>query len=316
MNADGLGLSSEQIVTFSSNIASHELGHLLGLRHADSFGPIGEGVLPPFGPFYNPDYLGPQVASESFDHIMATPGLGVPLSEFTDDQNFFSERSSAKIGFAENGLAVGEFEDNDSIATAQPLVLQTLSPPNNIETGTNAGLGDLSFSTVVVEADLNASVDGQDIFRIDAKAGDIFTVEVISFTVDRLAVNPVDANVSAFDESGGFLDYYSTDAFNENEFESTLDCNLVDLVIQNDGPVFLQVANTFATDSGQYEMWVYRLNGIHGDVNCDGAINLLDVPAFVDAIVSGSFSPKADINLDGSVDLLDVSPFIELLAGP
>ena len=90
----------------------------------------------------------------------------------------------------------------------------------------------------------------------------------------------------------------------------------MDLVIQNDGPVFLQVANTFATDSGQYEMWVYRLNGIHGDVNCDGAINLLDVPAFVDAIVSGSFSPKADINLDGSVDLLDVSPFIELLAGP
>ena len=52
-----------------------------------------------------------------------------------------------------------------------------------------------------------------------------------------------------------------------------------------------------------------------GDVNCDGAINLLDVDPFVDSISNGDFNPAADINQDGKVDLLDVGPFVALLAG-
>ena len=55
--------------------------------------------------------------------------------------------------------------------------------------------------------------------------------------------------------------------------------------------------------------------GIVGDINCDGAINLLDVGPFVDALSSGVYSFEADINGDGVVNLLDVSPFIDLLAG-
>ena len=54
---------------------------------------------------------------------------------------------------------------------------------------------------------------------------------------------------------------------------------------------------------------------ILGDVNCDGAVNLLDVAPFVDTLSSGGFSNKADINQDGSVDLLDVTPFVVLLSG-
>ena len=51
-----------------------------------------------------------------------------------------------------------------------------------------------------------------------------------------------------------------------------------------------------------------------GDVNCDGAVNLLDVGPFVDALSNGIFNPAADINQDGMVNLLDVGPFIELLS--
>ena len=53
-----------------------------------------------------------------------------------------------------------------------------------------------------------------------------------------------------------------------------------------------------------------------GDVNCDGNIDLLDVPPFVD-ILTGVLpsTPKADINGDGAVDLLDVGPFVDLLGG-
>ena len=52
-----------------------------------------------------------------------------------------------------------------------------------------------------------------------------------------------------------------------------------------------------------------------GDVNGDGAFNLLDVSPFVDLIVSGGFSCEGDVNEDGSVDLLDVAPFIDLISG-
>lgn len=52
-----------------------------------------------------------------------------------------------------------------------------------------------------------------------------------------------------------------------------------------------------------------------GDVNCDGAVNLLDVQPFVEAIPNGMFDPKADLNQDGMVNLLDVEPFVALLSG-
>ena len=52
-----------------------------------------------------------------------------------------------------------------------------------------------------------------------------------------------------------------------------------------------------------------------GDVNEDGAVNLLDVGPFVDALFTDFFICQADTNQDGTVDLLDVSPFVSLLAG-
>ena len=52
-----------------------------------------------------------------------------------------------------------------------------------------------------------------------------------------------------------------------------------------------------------------------GDVNLDGAVNLLDVSAFVDLLSRGDFQAEADINQDGVVNLLDVAPFVDLLTG-
>ena len=52
---------------------------------------------------------------------------------------------------------------------------------------------------------------------------------------------------------------------------------------------------------------------IIGDVNCDNAVNLLDVAPFIDLMTSGTFDIKGDVNQDGAVDLLDVGPFVELL---
>ena len=51
-----------------------------------------------------------------------------------------------------------------------------------------------------------------------------------------------------------------------------------------------------------------------GDVNMDGAVNLLDVAPFVELISTGVFQAEADINGDGEVNLLDVGPFVDLLS--
>ena len=51
---------------------------------------------------------------------------------------------------------------------------------------------------------------------------------------------------------------------------------------------------------------------ILGDINQDGAVNLLDVAPFIDLIIAGEFQSEADVNGDGVVDLLDVAPFVDL----
>ena len=56
-------------------------------------------------------------------------------------------------------------------------------------------------------------------------------------------------------------------------------------------------------------------NGVIGDINCDGSLDLLDVEPFVEILSSGQCTPKADINQDGKVNLLDVDPFVALLSG-
>lgn len=73
-------------------------------------------------------------------------------------------------------------------------------------------------------------------------------------------------------------------------------------------------SNSFTLAGG---FWVGE-NGhdiVLGDVNGDGAVNLLDVAPFIDAITNGPYIPEADINQDGFVNLLDVDPFIALLGG-
>ena len=52
-----------------------------------------------------------------------------------------------------------------------------------------------------------------------------------------------------------------------------------------------------------------------GDINGDGAVDLLDVTPFVDLLTGGGFECQADINGDGAVDLLDVTPFVDVLTG-
>ena len=52
-----------------------------------------------------------------------------------------------------------------------------------------------------------------------------------------------------------------------------------------------------------------------GDVNLDGAVNLLDIEPFIALISTGDFQVEADCNEDGAVNLLDIEPLIALIGG-
>jgi hypothetical protein len=260
INIDGLGIAPSNYVASSANIGSHELGHLLGMRHRDSFGPIGSGSYGPIGagPF-NPNYPGPIGADETQDHLMATPAFGTPLSGiFTP--NWLSERSAIKMEFAESGTVVAEAGgSNDSIGTAQALNLGNMTVPNTIVSGDNAGIGDFSVDAISVTADLTSG-DTQDFYSFTANAGDLMNFEVMSRLIDQRIGDTIDSMISILDSNGDFVDYYGTDAMNDDEIETT-DSLILDLVIPADGTYFVMVEAFSAGDTGGYEMFMSRFNG-------------------------------------------------------
>ncbi len=128
VNVTGLGLQASQYAAASITIGAHELGHLLGLRHGDSFGPIGTGLSSP-GPapaIYNPNFPGPSGGTEVASNVMGTPALGVPVSTVSN-QHWLSERSATKLAFAEFGTVLNETPGpKNTFATAQPISLPQL----------------------------------------------------------------------------------------------------------------------------------------------------------------------------------------------
>ena len=51
-----------------------------------------------------------------------------------------------------------------------------------------------------------------------------------------------------------------------------------------------------------------------GDVNEDGVVNFMDIPPFIDILISGEFLPRADFNQDGAVNFLDIAPLVAILS--
>ena len=81
------------------------------------------------------------------------------------------------------------------------------------------------------------------------------------------------------------------------------------------GDLPIPLTTIFAHEQAAVRLTAISNEVLLGDINCDGAVNLLDVAPFVDLLSTGGFSEKADINQDGAVDLLDVQPFVNLLSG-
>ncbi|MCB9854506.1 MAG: hypothetical protein H6818_02380 [Phycisphaerales bacterium] len=70
-----------------------------------------------------------------------------------------------------------------------------------------------------------------------------------------------------------------------------------------------------------YFMEVWNPSAVQfGDINADGAVDLLDIPPFAAALVGEPMQPvhvtRSDINQDGDTDGLDVGPFVQAILSP
>ena len=91
------------IINMSATIGAHELGHLSGLIHGDSFGPIGAGIYAnladnPYLDGFNPPYPGPANAvGTQYDVIASPASVGTSLFDAAN-VTFFGERDDIATG--------------------------------------------------------------------------------------------------------------------------------------------------------------------------------------------------------------------------
>ena len=53
--------------------------------------------------------------------------------------------------------------------------------------------------------------------------------------------------------------------------------------------------------------------GVKGDVNGDGEVNIADVNAVIDLILTGRVSAAGDVNGDGEVNIADINSIIDII---
>jgi hypothetical protein len=54
-------------------------------------------------------------------------------------------------------------------------------------------------------------------------------------------------------------------------------------------------------------------NSLHGDINGDGIVNILDVIAAVNFVLADEYNPSGDLNADGTINILDIVVLVGLI---
>lgn len=253
-------------------------------------------------------WISTAVQADIFDVRVTETWTGLPGADGTADwfeiTNFGDTTVDTGTIFYDDSnpmLSTGGFLESFALAPGQSAVFLTSIQADNpmfdnafleyLAIWGNTGLIGLTGGG----GNLGAGGDSINLFQVDgAKLILIDTLEYTSqfasipFTIERIGQGFTDIRNSVLGENG---------AFESNPFQ---DDNMMSVTIVGSPGIFKG-----DLDGG----------GILGDINCDGAVNLLDVAPFVALITDGGFNAKADINGDGLVNLLDVSPFVALLSG-
>jgi hypothetical protein len=268
-----LSPTSANFVAISATIASHELGHLSGLLHSDTSGPIGNGAHnPPGAGAFRPTYPGPMAAFETTYDIMASPAsVGSTLAQTTLNPSF-GLRDDIKLAFATDGTVVPEQSGaHQDFIHAQSVALQPLAVPNTLRQGLDAGKTPEVTAvdvTGTIDLPLSTQTSQDDYYSFQGRAGDLMNFELMSATLptDRTGGHPFDTVLDVYDSSGALLGYYgsptNSPATNDDRSEST-DSSILDLHLPYTGTYYVEVdsfsdATHADTQYGNYELFMYQ----------------------------------------------------------
>ena len=163
--------------------------------------------------------------------------------------------------------------------------------------------------------------------EVDPAAGTADFIEVNYDGVSDVIINTFFADANGFDTEIGLYDAAGNLVAANDDASSTLQSELV-LKDLPAGTYFLAASTFNATFNPGFDVtstggdanfcvdfFTFAEDIILGDVNGDGAVTLLDVAPFVDALTLGTYSPEADVNCDGIISLLDNAGFVSILQG-
>ncbi|TWT86291.1 hypothetical protein Mal64_38310 [Pseudobythopirellula maris] len=332
-SAEELG-SPEAMVVASAQIAAHELGHALGLRHHDAFGPIGAGIGVSLSK-YTPAYPGPSGMTLTSQHVMGLNSAVALNANTLLSPSHFSERSALKLMLASIENEIGpnpyvvdesEYLDGDAanefgFADTTPVPLMPMGVPNTLESPhpwaeIHGGPGVLPAKVGVVTAEFAPLPGGgpdTDYFGLTLDEPTRVTVEVISEqNVNTTTV--VNPNLVMLDGVTALpVPYEMGEAFAGDQFEST-DAILFDV----DLPAGDYVLEVFPEGGppGDYELLVYTYPDvtypITGDYNEDGRVDAADFTVWRDAVEEESaFLPNRAPGLEGPVATDDYTAWVE-----
>ena len=262
--------TSADFIGLSATIAAHELGHLSGLQHADSYGPIGSGIYSGVNPdLYNPPYPGPTDANETILHIMASgASVNATLEDAINDP-FFGESEAIALSYGENGSPTNEqISAHDSMSDAQPISLAPMVVPDTDLEGDNSDkVFDVTAADVVGYLGETDGASNTDYYSFTAQAGTLINFQLMSSLLTRLVAPagasatpenqaPFNTYLVIFNSSGQVI------ASNDDSFQD-FDSSIVDLTLPATGTYYAMVTSSPNSVSlgqpltGSYELFMY-----------------------------------------------------------